>query len=140
MALTAASRCTVLHACEQLVADAHDVPEVFQHLVDGARQLLNAPASWFAIIEGDNMRIAAHSGRSPEMPARWSLKVGQGAAGAVAATGRPALIRDYRPDGRRASDVKLIIDQHELRSGAVVPVCAPAGGVLGAEPGGVKIT
>jgi len=131
MALTTASRCTVLHACEQLVADAHDVPEVFQHLVDGARQLLNAPASWFATVDGDNMRIAAHSGRSPEMPARWSLKAGQGVAGAVAATGRPALLRDYRTDGRRGSDVKLIIDQEELRSCAVVPVCAPAGGVLG---------
>ena len=90
MALTTVGPRAVLHACERLVADANDVPDVFQHLVDGARQLLNAPASWFATIDGDNMRIAAHSGlRSPEIPARWSLKVGQGVAGAVAATGRP---------------------------------------------------
>ena len=131
MALTTVGPRAVLHACERLVADANDVPDVFQHLVDGARQLLNAPASWFATIDGDNMRIAAHSGlRSPEIPARWSLKVGQGVAGAVAATGRPALIRDYRRDGPRVSHVKLIIGEEEPRSGAVVPVCAPTG-VLG---------
>ncbi len=132
MALTTAGRCAVLRACEQLVTDASDVPEVLQHFVDGARQLLNAPASWFATIDGDNMRMAAQSGlRSPEMPARWPLEAGQGVAGAVAASGRPALIRDHRSDGGQAGRVKLIIDQEELRSGAVVPVCAPAGGVLG---------
>lgn len=132
MALTTAGRLAVLHACEHLVTEAEDVSEVLRHLVDGARQLLNAPASWLATVDGDDMRIAAHSGlRSPEMPIRWSLKVGQGVGGTVAATGQPTLIRDYRRDRRRVSHVKLIIDQEELRSGAVVPVPAPAGGLLG---------
>ena len=132
MALTTAGRLAVLHACEHLVTEAEDVSEVLRHLVDGARPLLNAPASWLATVDGDDMRIAAHSGlRSPEMPIRWSLKVVQGVGGTVAATGQPTLIRDYRRDRRRVSHVKLIIDQEELRSGAVVPVPAPAGGLLG---------
>ena len=132
MALTTADRLTVLYACEHLVAGTDDASEVLQHVVDGARQLLNAPASWLAMVDGDDMRIAAHSGlRSPEMPLQWSLKVGQGVGGTVAATGQPTLIRDYRRDPRRVSHVKLIIDQEDLRSGAVVPLPAPAGGVLG---------
>ena len=132
MALTTADRLTVLYACEHLVARTDDASEVLQHVVDGARQLLNAPASWLAIVDGDDMRIAADSGlRSPEMPLQWSLKVGQGVGGTVAATGQPALIRDYRRDPRRVSHVKLIIDQEDLRSGAVVPLPAEAGGLLG---------
>ena len=132
MALTTGDRLTVLYACEHLVARTDEVSGVLQQVVDGARQLLNAPASWLAIVDGDDMRIAAHSGlRSPEMPLQWSLKVGQGVGGTVAATGQPALIRDYRRDPRRVSHVKLIIDQEDLRSGAVVPLPAPAGGLLG---------
>jgi len=132
MALTTADRLTVLYACGHLMARTDDASEVFQHVVDGARQLLNAPASWLAIVDGDDLRIAAHSGlRSAEMPLQWSLKVGQGVGGTVAATGQPTLIRDYRRDPRRVSHVKLIIDQEDLRSGAVVPLPAPAGGLLG---------
>lgn len=123
MALATAGRLTVLHACEHLVAEAPDVPGVFQRLVEGARRLLDAPASWLATLDGDSLRIAAHSGlRSPEMPARWAIRVGQGVGGVVAATGQPALIRDYRRDPRRVRHVKSIIDEEDLRSGAVVPV------------------
>lgn len=132
MAPQSADRLAVLHACEHLVAEALDVPDVLQRLVDGGRQLLDAPASWLATIDREDLRIAAHSGlRSPDMPARWHIKVGQGVGGAVAATSQPALIRDYRRDPRRARHVKLIIDAENLRSGAVVPVPAQTGGLVG---------
>ncbi len=122
---------SAMYACERLVADTASVSEVLQRLVDGARQLLGAPASWLAQLGPDGLRIAAHSGlRNPDMPARWSLEMGQGIGGAVAASGQPTLVRDYRRDPRRVSLVKLIIDEEKLRSAAVVPVSA-AGALFG---------
>lgn len=72
--------------------------------------------------------IVAHEGlRDSRTAALWRLAVGKGVGGRVAATGTPTLIRDYRHDPRRQSQVKSVVDAEGMRSGVVAALADETG-------------
>jgi sugar diacid utilization regulator len=108
----------------RLLGGGGDYREVAGGVVEAGRAIFDAPVAWLAETapdEPDTLRMVADAGlRLPGLSAQWRLQIGEGVGGAVAATGRTGLIRDYRRDPRRTPALKTILDTEELRSGIVV--------------------
>ncbi|HUR74888.1 MAG TPA: hypothetical protein VMZ00_11485, partial [Sporichthya sp.] len=116
----------VLEMAFRLLGCGGDYRAVAAGVVETARTIFSAPVAWLAAThpdEPDTLRMVADAGlRVPGLSTQWRLAVGDGVGGAVAATGKTGLIRDYRRDPRRVNHLKTILDAEELRSGVVVAV------------------
>jgi sugar diacid utilization regulator len=110
----------------RLLGKGGDYREVASAVVETARTIFHAPVAWLATThpdEPDTLRMIADAGlRIPGLAQQWRLQIGEGVGGAVAATGKTGLIRDYRRDPRRVNHLKTILDAEEMRSGIVVAV------------------
>lgn len=97
--------------------------EIFEALVNSARELSGADCVYFAGREGGQLRVIASSGlHNPDMVRSWRVPVGAGVSGQVVSQGVPAVVRDYVHDPRRIQLVKSIIDAEGLRSALVLPL------------------
>jgi sugar diacid utilization regulator len=116
----------VLEMAFRLLGAGGDYRDVAGGVVETARAIFDCPVAWLAATrpdEPDTLRMIADAGlRIPGLSTQWRLEVGEGVGGAVAATGKTGLIRDYRRDPRRVNHLKTILDAEELRSGLVVAV------------------
>ena len=122
-------------AYRQLVA-ATTPTMVAQAAVEAARWALDADISWCGFLQGDTLVMGAYSGfRNPEIADVWSLGLGQGIGGRVAAEGRTITIRDYLRDPRRVPVMKKVIDDEGIRGCICAPLVSdpllPAGSILG---------
>jgi sugar diacid utilization regulator/putative methionine-R-sulfoxide reductase with GAF domain len=122
-------------AYRQLVA-ATTPTMVAQAAVEAARWALDADISWCGFLQGDALVMGAYSGfRNPEIADVWSLGLGQGIGGRVAAEGRTITIRDYLRDPRRVPVMKKVIDDEGIRGVICAPLVSdpllPAGSILG---------
>lgn len=99
--------------------------------VAAAREATGAEVSWCGLLHDTVLTMAAHSGlRTVRMATEWTLALGVGVGGRVAAEGRPLWVRDYRHDPRRAPTQKTMIDEEGIRSAMCAPL-AVAGQVVG---------
>ncbi|MGQ0466243.1 MAG: helix-turn-helix domain-containing protein [Sporichthyaceae bacterium] len=99
--------------------------------VSAARAATGAEVSWCGLAHDAELTMAAHSGlRTVKMAAEWSLPLGVGVGGRVAAEGRPLSVRDYRHDPRRAPAQKTMIDAEGIRAAMCAPL-ASGGQVFG---------
>lgn len=123
---TSTSPDPVLEMAFRLLGRGGDFRDVAAGVVETARTIFDCPVAWLAAThpdEPDTLRMVADAGlRIPGLCSQWRLAVGDGVGGAVAATGKTGLIREYRRDPRRVSHLKTILDAEELRSGIVVSV------------------
>jgi sugar diacid utilization regulator/putative methionine-R-sulfoxide reductase with GAF domain len=122
-------------AYRQLVAAATPTA-VAQAAVEAARWALGCDISWCGFLQGDALVMGAYSGfRNPEIADVWSLGLGQGIGGRVAAEGRTITIRDYLRDPRRVPVMKKVIDDEGIRGVICAPLVSdpllPAGSILG---------
>ncbi|MGQ0846810.1 MAG: helix-turn-helix domain-containing protein [Sporichthyaceae bacterium] len=115
--------------------DAGVVTELLRHLltagapeavaafaVAAVREATGAEVSWCGLLHDTNLTMAAHSGlRTVRMANEWTLALGVGVGGRVAAENRPLSVRDYRHDPRRAPTQKTMIDEEGIRAA----MCAP---------------
>jgi sugar diacid utilization regulator/putative methionine-R-sulfoxide reductase with GAF domain len=109
---------------------------VAQAAVEAARWALGCDISWCGFLQGDTLVMGAYSGfRNPEIADVWSLGLGQGIGGRVAAEGRTITIRDYLRDPRRVPVMKKVIDDEGIRGCICAPLVSdpllPAGSILG---------
>lgn len=109
---------------------------VAQAAVEAARWALDADISWCGFLQGDTLVMGAYSGfRNPGIADVWSLGLGQGIGGRVAAEGRTITIRDYLRDPRRVPVMKKVIDDEGIRGVICAPLVSdpllPAGSILG---------
>lgn len=112
-----------------LTANAPEAVAAFA--VAAVRDVTGAEVSWCGLLHEDVLRMAAHSGlRTVRMANEWTLALGDGVGGRVAAEGRPLWVRDYRHDPRRAPTRKTMIDEEGIRAAMCAPVSA-GGQVLG---------
>jgi sugar diacid utilization regulator/putative methionine-R-sulfoxide reductase with GAF domain len=119
----------------QLVA-ATTPTMVAQAAVEAARRALDTDISWCGFLHDDTLVMGAYSGfRNPEIADVWSLGIGQGIGGRVAAEGRTITIRDYLRDPRRVPVMKKVIDDEGIRGVICAPLVSdpllPAGSILG---------
>jgi sugar diacid utilization regulator/putative methionine-R-sulfoxide reductase with GAF domain len=99
--------------------------------VAAVREATGAEVSWCGLIRDTELTMAAHSGlRTVRMANEWTLPLGVGIGGRVAAEGRPLWVRDYRHDPRRAPTQKTMIDEEGIRAAMCAPLTA-GGQVLG---------
>src|SRR5581483_2154496 len=109
---------------------------VAQAAVEAGRWALDSDISWCGLLQGDALVMGAYSGfRNPEIADVWSLGLGQGIGGRVAAEGRTITIRDYLRDPRRVPVMKKVIDDEGIRGVICAPLVSdpllPAGSILG---------
>lgn len=122
-------------AYRQLLA-ATTPATVAQAAVEAARWALGTDISWCGFLQGDTLVMGAYTGfRNPEIADVWSLGLGQGIGGRVAAEGRTITIRDYLRDPRRVPVMKKVIDDEGIRGCICAPLVSdpllPAGSILG---------
>ncbi len=99
--------------------------------VTAAREATGAEVSWCGLLHDTTLTMAAHSGlRTVRMATEWTLALGVGVGGRVAAEGRALSVRDYRHDPRRAPTQKTMIDEEGIRAAMCVPLTV-GGQVLG---------
>jgi PAS domain S-box-containing protein len=92
-----AEQLALLHAISVEITAAHSLPALLDLIVSGATRLLKTPAGSLALfdVERKELRIRAQVGLPAESDG-LALKLGEGAAGLVAQTGKPLVIDDYR--------------------------------------------
>jgi len=122
-------------AYRQLVA-ATTPTMVAQAAVEVARWALGTDIAWCGFLQDDTLVMGGYSGfRNPEIADVWSLGLGQGIGGRVAAEGRTITIRDYLRDPRRVPVMKKVIDDEGIRGVICAPLVSdpllPAGSILG---------
>jgi len=99
--------------------------------VAAVRDATGVEVSWCGLVRDNVLTMAAHSGlRTVRMANEWTLPVGVGVGGRVAADGKPLWVRDYRHDPRRAPERKTMIDDEGIRAAMCAPLTA-GGQVLG---------
>lgn len=99
--------------------------------VSAAREATGVEVSWCGLLHDTVLTMAAHSGlRTVRMATEWSLALGVGVGGRVAAEGRALSVRDYRHDPRRAPTQKTMIDEEGIRAAMCAPLSVN-GQVLG---------
>ena len=122
-------------AYRQLLA-ATTPTTVAQAAVEAARWAFGCDICWCGFLQDDTLVMGAYSGfRNPEIADVWSLGLGQGIGGRVAAEGRTITIRDYLRDPRRVPVMKKVIDDEGIRGVICAPLVSdpllPAGSILG---------
>jgi sugar diacid utilization regulator/putative methionine-R-sulfoxide reductase with GAF domain len=112
-----------------LTANAPEAVAAFA--VAAVRQATGAEVSWCGLLHETVLTMAAHSGlRTVRMANEWTLPMGVGIGGRVAAEGRALWVRDYRHDPRRAPTQKTMIDEEGIRAAMCAPL-TPGGRVVG---------
>jgi signal transduction histidine kinase len=102
--------------------------EVFRHVVDGAKEALGADEASLMLAEADELRVvAAREARRRAPGWRHPVRLGEGVAGHVAATGEPVLLNAGDDLSRFAN---LVPKGDRIRSALSVPLQV-AGRVVG---------
>ena len=74
------------------------VETVLDRIADACRRLFDSPSVRFWQVEGDSLQVIGTAGEPVDVSPR--LKMGQGLAGTVAASGEPLMVLDPATDGR----------------------------------------
>ncbi|OGO66035.1 MAG: hypothetical protein A2Z45_08205 [Chloroflexi bacterium RBG_19FT_COMBO_55_16] len=94
-----------LHAISLEITASHSLPDLLQIIVKRAARLLNAPGGSLWLCDQERQEVTIHAESYPLKKDYTGVKVkiGEGAAGVVAQTGKPLIIDDYRVWPGRAS-------------------------------------
>jgi len=86
------------------ITTPHDLPTLLQTIVERAARLLDTPGGGLYLCDPDQKEVrCVVSYNTPYDYAGTVLKYGEGAAGAVAQTGEPLIVDDYRTWSGRAA-------------------------------------
>lgn len=115
---------TVTEVVEQLLA-MHDVDQLLLSIADRTLALLDADICGVLLREGDEVRMRSCVGHRVVETARLRMRRGQGVAGLVFQTGRPARVDRYDEDPTISRDFVGLASREETRSALAVPLALP---------------
>ena len=117
-----AREATAVSVLAQNVGQSLELREILQGSLATIADVIPLDATVIFLREGEELRIAAHLGLSNEFVTRADrMRLGEGFAGRVAASGVPLLIEDMWVDPRLRSDAVIKEGLHSLIS---VPIAA----------------
>ena len=120
-------RSDALYRVSNMLAGAHDTGEVLDLIVNEAARLVHTDASYFHLLDEENLVIGANtdsvSGYLAEAPA---LLVGEGTsiAGHVMATKKPLVVEDVTENELISPARRLKLEEHGFHGRASVPLLA----------------
>lgn len=99
-----------------------DLDQVLLSIVVRTLHLLDADICGVLLLEGDEVRMRSCSGNRFVETARLRMRRGQGVAGLVFQTGRPAKVDDYLADTTISDDFITLAKKEGTRSALAVPL------------------
>ncbi len=111
---------TVLYSVSRALSSGIELQGILQRLVDSVGDLLGTDVVLVGLIEGDDLVTVASRGLLSFEARHGRLRVGEGLAGRVAATGHPLTCRDMQDDPRQY--LTAINSREDLHAFAGVPL------------------
>jgi signal transduction histidine kinase/putative methionine-R-sulfoxide reductase with GAF domain len=104
----------------EIAASAAALPEAVQGMVEVAIDMMRAENGSIMLLEDDgrNLVLVASYGLPTDVPAGFTMKVGESVAGRVLATGKPLLLNEVEED----AFVNFIPKDRPISSSVVVPL------------------
>lgn len=99
-----------------------DLDQVLLSIVVRTLSLLDADICGVLLLEGDEVRMRSCSGNRFVETSRLRMRRGQGVAGLVFQTGRPAKVDDYLADTTISDDFMTLAKKEGTRSALAVPL------------------
>lgn len=121
-AASAAEEATVLRDVVGQLLSVHDLDQLLLSVTDRTMQLLDADICGVLLKDGEEVRMRCCVGNRLVETARLRMKRGQGVAGLVFQTGRPAKVDDYLADRSISQDFTSLAVLEETRSALAVPL------------------
>lgn len=111
---------TVLYSVVRALGSGIELRAILQRLVDAVGEMLDSDVALVGLIEDDDLVTIASSGLLTFEARNGRLRVGEGLAGRVAATGQPLTCRDMQEDPRQY--LTAINSREQLHAFAGVPL------------------
>jgi sugar diacid utilization regulator/GAF domain-containing protein len=111
---------SVLYAVSRALGSGTELQAILQRLVDSVGELLGSDAVLVGLIEGDDLVTVASRGLLSVEARHGRLRIGEGLAGRVAASGLPLTCRDMQDDPRQY--LTAINSREDLHAFAGVPL------------------
>lgn len=111
---------TVLYSVSRALGSGIELQTIMQRLVESVGELLRTDVALVGLIEGDDLVTVASHGLLTFEARNGRLRVGEGLAGRVAATGEPLTTQDMQEDPRQY--LTAINSREDLHAFAGVPL------------------